>query len=40
MPWTPSLSVGVDRIDEQHKTWFDKAEKLLKQEGTRRVSST
>ncbi|NLK03736.1 MAG: hemerythrin family protein [Clostridiales bacterium] len=29
MPWTPSLSVGVDRIDEQHKTWFDKAEKLF-----------
>ncbi len=29
MPWTPSLSVGVSMIDEQHKTWFDKAEKLF-----------
>ncbi len=29
MPWTPSLSVGVELIDEQHKTWFDKAEKLF-----------
>ncbi len=29
MPWTPSLSVGVNMIDEQHKTWFDKAEKLF-----------
>lgn len=29
MPWTPSLSVGVAMIDEQHKTWFDKAEKLF-----------
>ena len=29
MPWTPSLSVGVDHIDEQHKTLFEKAEKLF-----------
>lgn len=29
MPWTPSLSVGVDMIDEQHKTWFEKAEALF-----------
>lgn len=29
MPWTPSLSVGVAQIDDQHKTWFEKAEKLF-----------
>lgn len=29
MPWAPSLSVGVDHIDEQHKIWFEKAEKLF-----------
>mgnify|MGYP001090091485 CR=1 FL=1 len=29
MPWTPSLSVGVDMIDEQHKIWFEKAEALF-----------
>lgn len=29
MPWTPALSVGVDHIDEQHKTLFEKAEKLF-----------
>ncbi|WMI80503.1 bacteriohemerythrin [Anaerotignum sp. MB30-C6] len=29
MPWTPNLSVGIDPIDEQHKTWFEKAEKLF-----------
>ena len=29
MPWRPSLSVGVELIDEQHKTWFEKAEKLF-----------
>ncbi len=29
MRWTPSLSVGVDFIDEQHKTWFEKAEALF-----------
>ena len=32
MPWSPSLSVGVDMIDEQHKLWFEHAEKLLKRE--------
>lgn len=29
MPWHPSLSVGVDFIDEQHKEWFRHAEKLF-----------
>lgn len=29
MPWTPNLSVGVATIDDQHKTWFEKAEKLF-----------
>ncbi|NMA02940.1 MAG: hemerythrin family protein [Clostridia bacterium] len=29
MPWSPSLSVGVDMIDEQHKLWFEHAEKLF-----------
>jgi hemerythrin len=29
MPWTENLSVGVETIDEQHKTWFEKAEKLF-----------
>jgi hemerythrin len=29
MPWTPNLSVGVRHIDEQHKTLFEKAEKLF-----------
>lgn len=29
MPWTPNLSVGVTTIDDQHKTWFEKAEKLF-----------
>ena len=29
MPWTPNLSVGVSMIDNQHKTWFEKAEKLF-----------
>jgi hemerythrin len=29
MPWTPNLSVGVSHIDEQHKIWFDHAEKLF-----------
>ncbi len=27
--WTPDLSVGVEVIDEQHKTWFDKADQLF-----------
>jgi hemerythrin len=29
MPWTPNLSVGVRLIDDQHKTWFEHAEKLF-----------
>ncbi|MBE6721731.1 MAG: bacteriohemerythrin [Ruminococcaceae bacterium] len=29
MPWTPNLSVGVKMIDDQHKIWFQKAEKLF-----------
>lgn len=29
MPWTPSLAIGVAHIDEQHKTLFEKAEKLF-----------
>lgn len=29
MPWTPNLSVGVKMIDDQHKIWFEKAEKLF-----------
>lgn len=29
MPWTPDLSVGVKMIDDQHKMWFEKAEKLF-----------
>ena len=29
MPWTPALSVGVEAIDDQHKIWFEKAEKLF-----------
>jgi hemerythrin len=29
MPWTTALSVGVKQIDEQHKTLFEKAEKLF-----------
>lgn len=29
MPWSQNLSVGVDEIDEQHKIWFEKAEKLF-----------
>jgi hemerythrin len=29
MPWTQALSVGVELIDEQHKIWFEKAEKLF-----------
>ena len=27
--WTTDLSVGVNRIDEQHKIWFDKANQLF-----------
>lgn len=29
MPWTQNLSVGVGTIDDQHKTWFEKADKLF-----------
>lgn len=29
MPWAPYLSVGVAEIDNQHKIWFEKAEKLF-----------
>ncbi len=29
MEWTPDLSVGVSVIDEQHKTWFKKANDLF-----------
>lgn len=29
MPWTPNLTVGVALIDQQHKTWFEKAEALF-----------
>ncbi len=29
MLWTPDLAVGVELIDEQHKMWFEKAEKLF-----------
>ena len=29
MKWTPDLSVGVSMIDEQHKTWFQKADDLF-----------
>ena len=27
--WTQDLSVGVSKIDEQHKIWFDKANQLF-----------
>jgi len=27
--WTPSLSVGVKHIDDQHKIWFEKANELF-----------
>ncbi|HHY37308.1 MAG TPA: hemerythrin family protein [Firmicutes bacterium] len=27
--WTPDLSVGVKHIDDQHKTWFEKANDLF-----------
>jgi hemerythrin len=29
MLWTPNLAIGVRHIDEQHKTLFEKAEKLF-----------
>jgi len=27
--WTPNLSVGVKKIDDQHKIWFEKANELF-----------
>ena len=27
--WTQNLAVGVELIDQQHKTWFEKADKLF-----------
>lgn len=27
--WTPDLTVGVDKIDDQHKVWFEKANDLF-----------
>lgn len=27
--WTKDLTVGVDLIDDQHKTWFSKADQLF-----------
>ena len=35
--WTTNLSVGVEKIDEQHKIWFDKANNLF-QAGKNRKS--
>jgi len=29
MPWNPSLSVGVDHIDDQHKKLFEMADQLF-----------
>lgn len=29
MPWHPSLSVGIELIDEQHKEWFARADRLF-----------
>ncbi|MDF3001790.1 MAG: hemerythrin family protein [Bacillota bacterium] len=29
LSWTEDLSVGVGIIDEQHRTWFDKADQLF-----------
>lgn len=29
MPWNPSLAIGVDAIDKQHRTWFEKADQLF-----------
>ena len=39
--WTPDLSVGVEVIDEQHKTWFDKADQLFEagKKGSRQKNS-
>ncbi|MEA4988353.1 MAG: bacteriohemerythrin [Anaerovorax sp.] len=27
--WTQNLAVGVELIDQQHKTWFEKADQLF-----------
>lgn len=27
--WTPNLAVGIENIDQQHKTLFDKADQLF-----------
>ncbi|NLM53193.1 MAG: hemerythrin family protein [Firmicutes bacterium] len=35
--WTPDLSVGVEHIDEQHKTWFEKADELFEAGKERRA---
>lgn len=29
LAWTENLAVGVDIIDKQHKTWFEKADQLF-----------
>lgn len=29
MLWKPALSVGIDHIDEQHKEWLNRAERLF-----------
>jgi hemerythrin len=36
--WTPDLSVGVERIDDQHKIWFEKANELFKAGKERRAN--
>ena len=35
--WTADLSVGVEHIDEQHKTWFKKANELFEAGKERRA---
>ena len=29
MPWSPSLSVGIELLDNQHQEWIERAEKLF-----------
>lgn len=29
LAWTQNLAVGVEIIDQQHKTWFEKADQLF-----------
>lgn len=29
MPWNPLLAVGVEEIDKQHMSWFEKADQLF-----------